>query len=79
MYCNENKNIYRNVTFIWTVLFSLKHCFYLGESVIIALKLTCIVYCPLILDLADPKYVSVSAYRRLKMLCLREVIAGTTV
>ena len=55
MYCNE-KNTYRNrVTFVCTVLFRLKHCFYLGECVIKALKLnllrqkfySCIVYCPL--------------------------------
>ena len=47
MYCNEKKNC-RNVALICTVLFSLKHCLYLGECVIKALKLTCIVYCPLI-------------------------------
>ena len=44
MYCNGKKT-YRNVALICTVLFSLKHCFYLGEYVIKALKLTCIVYC----------------------------------
>ena len=47
MYCNENKNLKRNVTFICTVLFRLKHRLYLGDCVIKALKLTCIVYCPL--------------------------------
>ena len=46
MYSNEKKT-YRNVTFICTVLFRLKYFFYLGECVIKALKLTCIVYCPL--------------------------------
>ena len=46
MYCNGKKT-YRNVALICTVLFSLKRCFYLGECVIKALKLTCIAYCPL--------------------------------
>ena len=45
MYCNRKKTS-SNITFICTVLFSLKRCFYLGECVINALKLTCIVYCP---------------------------------
>ena len=42
MYCNENKNLYRNVTFISTVLFRLKHCFFVRLQEVI-------------LDLADPK------------------------
>ena len=67
MYCNENKNLYRNVTFICTVLFRFKHCLYLGECVIKALNwhvLFIVRLQEVILDLADPKYVSVSAYER---------------
>ena len=62
MYCNEKKN-YRNVALICTVLLSLKHCFYLGECVIKALKhVLCIVRLQeVILGPADPKYVSVSS------------------
>ena len=38
MYCNEKKTFW-NVTFIWTVLFRLRHCYYLAQCAIKALKL----------------------------------------
>ena len=38
MYCNKKKPHW-NVTFVCTVLFRLRHCFYLGECVIKELKL----------------------------------------
>ena len=75
MYCNE-KNTYRNVTFVCTVLFRLKHCFYLGECLIKALKLNLFRFVrnfihvlivhlqEVILESAGPKYVSASAYER---------------
>ena len=70
MYCNEKKT-YWNVTFICIVLFRLRHCFYLGEWVIKTLKLNLFLDVlfivrlrEVILDPADPKYVSVSAYER---------------
>ena len=62
MYCNEKKK-YWNVTSICTVLFRLKHCFYLGQYVIktepISLEIFLILFSvrlrEVILDPADPK------------------------
>ena len=39
MYCNGKKNLLKRYFHICTVLFRLKHCFFLGECVIKALKL----------------------------------------
>ena len=70
----KKKNL-RNVTFICSVLFKLKQCFYSGECVIKALKLTCIVYGPLTGGYFRPcgpqirarvRLREVSAYGRLK-------------